>query len=327
MRPLQYTRALDTAEAVRIVSEDPDAAYLAGGTTQLDLMLKDGIVAPRRLVDITRLPLRGIERSDSSLRVGALTTMEELAADATVAERLPLVRQALLLSASVQLRNMATIGGNLLQRTRCRYFRDPEVAACNKRIPGSGCAAVAGAARMHAILGASERCIALHASDLCVALVALDAVVHIQGPTATRRVPLTEFYVLPGERPDVENVLDRGELITAVDIPLPPVGTRSAYIKVRDRASYEFALVSVAAALVVVDGVIVDARLALGGVGTIPWRARSAETVLRGASPDPGVLAAAASAAIADPFTVEGIAFKVPLAERAIIRIVEDLSA
>ncbi len=253
---------------------------------------------------------------------------------------------------------------------------------------------------MHAILGASERCIALHASDLCVALVALDAAVHIQGPTTTRRVPLTDFYVLPGDRPEVENVLDRGELITAVDIPLPPVGTRSAYIKVRDRASYEFALVSVAAALVVVDGVFVDARLALGGVGTIPWRARSAETVLergeliteieipllprvarsgylkvrdrasyefalvsvaaalavvdgvivdarlalggvatipwraraaetvlRGASPGPGVVAAAASAAIDDPFTVEGTAFKATLAERAIIRILEDLSA
>jgi CO/xanthine dehydrogenase FAD-binding subunit len=324
---MQYIRALDTAEAVRIVSEEPDAAYLAGGTTQLDLMLKDGIVEPQHLVDITRLPLGGIERSASSLRVGALTTMEELAADATVAERLPLVREALLLSASVQLRNMATIGGNLLQRTRCRYFRAPEVAACNKRAPGSGCAAVSGAARMHAILGASERCIALHASDLCVALVALDAAVHIQGPSATRRVPLTEFYVLPGERPDVENVLDRGELITAVEIPLPPLGTRSAYLKVRDRASYEFALVSVAAALVVVDGIIVDARLALGGVGTIPWRARAAETVLRGASPCPGVFAAAASAAIDNPFTVEGTAFKVPLAERVIIRILEDLSA
>jgi CO/xanthine dehydrogenase FAD-binding subunit len=327
VRPMQYIRALDAAEAVRIVSEDPGAAYLAGGTTQLDLMLKDGIVEPQRLVDITRLPLREIERSASALRVGALTTMEELAADATVAERLPLVGEALLLSASVQLRNMATIGGNLLQRTRCRYFRDPAVGACNKRAPGSGCAALAGAARMHAILGASERCIALHASDLCVALVALDAAVHIQGPTATRRVPVTEFYVLPGERPDVENVLDHGELITAVEIPLPPLGTRSAYLKVRDRASYEFALVSVAAALVVVDGIIVDARLALGGVGTIPWRARAAETVLRGASPGPGVFAAAASAAIDDPFTVEGTAFKVPLAERAIIRILEDLSA
>ena len=266
-------------------------------------------------------------RSDSSLRVGALTTMEELAADATVAERLPLVREALLLSASVQLRNMATIGGNLLQRTRCRHFRDPAVTACNKRAPGSGCAAVAGPARMHAILGASERCIALHASDLCVALVALDATVHIQGRAATHCVPVTEFYVPAGERPEVENVLGHGELITAVDIPLLPLGARSGYIKVRDRASYEFALVSVAAALVIDQGIVVDAKLALGGVGTIPWRARAAETVLLGAHPEPRVFAAAASAAISDRFTVEGTAFKVPLAERTIIRMLEDLTA
>src|SRR4051794_39764172 len=327
MRPFAYSQPVDTDRAIDEVAADPHAAYLAGGTTQLDLMLKDGIVEPWRLVDITRLPLRGIERSDFSLRVGALTTMEELAADATVAERLPLVREALLLSASVQLRNMATIGGNLLQRTRCRYFRDPAVAACNKRTPGSGCAALTGAARMHAILGASEQCIALHASDLCVALVALDAAVHIQGPTATHSVPLTEFYVLPGERPDVENVLGRGELITAVEIPLPAPGTRSAYVKVRDRASYEFALTSVAAALLIADDRIVEAKLAVGGVGTIPWRARSAEAVLRGAPPGPGVFAAAVSAAIADPFTVDGTAFKVPLAERTIIRILEDLTA
>jgi xanthine dehydrogenase YagS FAD-binding subunit len=327
VRPYEYTRALDTAEAVRIVSDDPDAAYLAGGTTQLDLMLKDGIVEPQRLVDITRLPLRGIARTDSSLRVGALTTMEELAADATVAERLPLVREALLLSASVQLRNMATIGGNLLQRTRCRYFRDPAITACNKRAPGSGCAAVAGPARMHAILGASERCIALHASDLCVALVALDATVHVQGRSRKRDLPMTEFFVPPGERPDVESVLDHGELITAIDVPLLPPVARSAYLKIRDRASYEFALVSVAAALVIDEGIVVDAKLALGGVGTIPWRARAAEAVLLGAYPEPSVFAAAASAAISDPFTVDGTAFKVPLAERAIIRMLEDLTA
>jgi xanthine dehydrogenase YagS FAD-binding subunit len=327
VRPFAYTRALDTAEAIRLASDDPDAAYLAGGTTQLDLMLKDGIVEPHRLIDITRLPLRGIARGEASLQVGALTTMEELAEDATVIERLPLVREALLRSASVQLRNMATIGGNLLQRTRCRYFRDPEVGACNKRAPGSGCAAVSGAARMHAILGASERCIALHASDLCVALVALDATVHIQGPAGTRRVPLTEFYLLPGERPEVETVLERGELITAVDVPLLGPAARSGYLKVRDRASYEFALVSVAAAVVTVGGVIVDAKLALGGVGTIPWRARAAETVLLGAPPEPRVFAAAAAAAISDTFTVAGTAFKVPLAERTIIRMLEDLTA
>jgi CO/xanthine dehydrogenase FAD-binding subunit len=327
VRPFAYTRARDTAEAVRLVSHDPDAAFLAGGTTQVDLMLKDGIVEPRRLVDITRLPLRGIAHGESSLRVGALTTMEELAADATVAERLPLVREALLLSASVQLRNMATIGGNLLQRTRCRYFRDPAVAACNKRTPESGCAAVAGAARMHAILGASEHCIALHASDLCVALVALDATVHTEGQAGERRVPLTELYVLPGERPDVETVLERGELITAIEVPLLPRVARSGYLKVRDRASYEFALVSVAGALVIEQGIIVDAKLALGGVGTIPWRARAAEAVLLGAEPDPSVFAAAAKASIAGAYTVPGTAFKVPLAERAIIRMLEDLTA
>jgi CO/xanthine dehydrogenase FAD-binding subunit len=326
MRPFAYTCAQDSAEAVRIVSHDPDAAYLAGGTTQLDLMLKDGIVEPQRLVDITRLPLRGVTRKDDGLRVGALTTMEELAADATVAERLPLVREALLLSASVQLRNMATIGGNLLQRTRCRYFRDPAVPACNKRVPGSGCAAIGGAARMHAILGASEHCIALHASDLCVALVALDATVHIQGQATHRRVPLTEFYVLPGERPDKENVLERGELITAVDVPLLAPTARSGYLKVRDRTSYEFALVSVAAALRIEAGTIVDAKLALGGVGTIPWRARAAEDVLRGATPGPSVFAAAACAAMGEPFTVPGTAFKVPLAVRTIIRMLEDLT-
>jgi CO/xanthine dehydrogenase FAD-binding subunit len=327
MRPFEYTSASDTAAAVEIVTGDPDAAYLAGGTTQVDLMLKDGVVEPRRLVDITRLPLRGIARIGDVLHVGALTTMEELAADATVAERLPCVREALLHGASVQLRNMATIGGNVLQRTRCRYFRDPAVAACNKRAPGSGCAAIHGAARMHAILGASEHCIALHASDLCVALVALDAIVHVQGRDGERTIPLTELYVLPGDRPDVENVLVHGELITAIEVPLLPAGARSGYVKIRDRASYEFALVSVAAALVVEDGVIVQARVGLGGVGTIPWRARAAEQVLIGGRPGRALFAAAANAAIIDPYTVEGTRFKVTLAERAIVRSLEDLVA
>jgi CO/xanthine dehydrogenase FAD-binding subunit len=327
MGPFEYTRARDTAAAITIVTGDPDAAYLAGGTTQVDLMLKDGVSNPHRLVDITRLPLRGVAAIGDTLRVGALTTMEELAADATVVERLPFVREALLLSASVQLRNMATIGGNVLQRTRCRYFRDPAVAACNKRAPGSGCAAVGGAARMHAILGASEHCIALHASDVCVALVALDATVHVQGPAGERDIPLTEFYVLPGDRPDIENVLVHGELITSIDVPLLPAGARSLYVKVRDRASYEFALVSVAAALVVEDGVIVEARVGLGGVGTIPWRARAAEEILVGGRPGRELFAAAANASITDPYTVQGTAFKVPLAERTIVRALEDLIA
>jgi CO/xanthine dehydrogenase FAD-binding subunit len=314
------------AAAVALVSGDAGADYLAGGTTQLDLMLKDGVIAPERLVDISRLPLRGITRADETLRVGALTTMEELAADSTVAQRASFVREALLAGASPQLRNMATIGGNLLQRTRCRYFRDSTVPTCNKRTPGSGCAAVRGPARMHAILGASEHCIALHASDLCVPLIALDAVLDIQGVDGSRSVPLTQFYVLPGERPDIENVLRHGELITGMRIPLLPIGMRSGYLKVRDRASYEFALTSAAAALLIEDGTIVRARLALGGVGTMPWRALEAEEVLHGAPATGRTFRVAARAALADPFTVAGTAFKVELAERTIVRILHTVS-
>jgi xanthine dehydrogenase YagS FAD-binding subunit len=326
MRPFEYVRADDAAAAVALVSADPQAQYLAGGTTQIDLMLKDGVIAPGRLVDITRLPLSGVTRRQDTLCVGTLTTMAALAADPAVAEQIPFVREALLAGASPQLRNMATIGGNLLQRTRCRYFRDADVTACNKRAPGSGCAAVTGTARMHAILGASEHCIAVYPSDLCVPLVALDAVVHIRGTDGQRTVPLTEFYVLPGDRPDIENVLWHGELITAVDLPLLPAGTRSGYLKVRDRASYEFALTSAAAALLVEDGTIVQARLALGGVGTVPWRAREAEEILNGAPANDQTFHAAAEAAIRDPFTVPGTAFKVELAQRTIVRVLQTVS-
>lgn len=322
---MRYIRAVDLTEAITLVSGDPDAAYLAGGTTQLDLMLKDGIVAPARLVDIGRLPLRGIVRDGDRLRVGALTTMEELAADPTVIERVPFVRAALLAGASTQLRNMATIGGNLLQRTRCRYFRDPAVPACNKRAPGSGCAAVTGAARMHAILGASEHCIALHASDLCVPLMALDAEVVVHGEDGQRTVPLADLYVLPGDRPDVENTLRHGEVITEVVVPLLPENTPSGYLKVRDRVSYEFALTSAGAALRVEDGVITYARLALGGVGTIPWRVREAELALTGAPAATATYRAAAEATVRDPFTVPGTAFKVELAKRTIVRILEEV--
>jgi CO/xanthine dehydrogenase FAD-binding subunit len=272
------------------------------------------------------LPLGGTSRTESTLRVGALTTMEELAADPIVIERLPLVREALLLGASTQLRNMATIGGNILQRTRCRYFRDRTVTACNKRTPGSGCAAITGAARMHAILGASEHCIALHASDLCVALVALDAVVQVESVGGQRRIPLTDFYVLPGSRPDIENVLEHGELITHVEIPLLPVGARSGYLKVRDRASYEFALTSAAAALRMENDRIIEARVALGGVGTVPWRAREAEQMLNGAIANNDTFRAAAEAAIHHPFTVPGTAFKVELAKRTLVRVLQTVS-
>ena len=326
MQAFEYRRPDDVDGAVALVENDPGAQYLAGGTTLLDLMLKDGVVEPERLIDITRLPLRDISATAESIRVGALTTMEELAADATVAERIPFVRDALLAGASTQLRNMATIGGNVLQRSRCRYFRDPSVAACNKRSQGTGCAAVTGAARMHAILGASEHCIALHASDLCVPLVALDAIAHTQGSHGKRLIPLTEFYLLPGERPDVETVLDHGELVTAIEIPLLPDGTRSGYLKVRDRASYEFALVSAAAALRLEGRRIIEARVALGGVGTIPWRAREAEVVLTGSSATTELFRSAAEAAIVDPFVVAGTAFKVELAKRALVRILQSVS-
>jgi xanthine dehydrogenase YagS FAD-binding subunit len=326
MSAFEYVRPDDVAGAVATVSADPDASYLAGGTTQLDLLRKDGVVTSTRLVDIGRLPLRGIIRRGDLLQVGALTTMEELAADPTVTERVPFVREALLAGASVQLRNLATIGGNLLQRTRCRYFRDPTVAACNKRVPGSGCAAVTGAARMHAILGASHHCIALHASDLCVPLVALDAVVHLQGVGGRRGVPLTEFYVPPGDRPDVEHVLEHGELLTRVDVPLLPAGARSGYLKVRDRASYEFAVASAAAVLQIEHGRIAMARLALGGVGTVPWRAREAEELLDGAAANDVAFRAAAQAALRDPFTVPGTAFKVELAKRVIVRVLRGVS-
>jgi CO/xanthine dehydrogenase FAD-binding subunit len=320
VRPFEYIQATEPAQAVANVTADPDADYLAGGTTEVDLMLKDGILSPDRLVDITRLPLKWVTADEAAIRVGATTTMEELAADPVVSARLPFVREALLRSASVQLRNMATIGGNLLQRTRCRYFRDPTVDACNKRQPGTGCAAVTGPARMHAILGASKNCIALNASDLAVSLVTLDTIVQILGPSGVRRVPLTEFYTEPGDTPDIENVLGHGELITEIEIPLLPARARSLYLKVRDRTSYEFALASAAVAVVLDDRVIREARIGLGGVGTIPWRAFDAERVLRDAPASDEAFRSAADAAVRDPFTVPGTAFKVELSKRTLVR-------
>jgi CO/xanthine dehydrogenase FAD-binding subunit len=326
MLPFEYVRATDPFQAVATVTADPRADYLAGGTTELDLMLRDGVIAPERLVDISRLPLKGITAGERAVRVGATTTMEELASDPTVAERLPLVREALLAGASVQLRNMATIGGNLLQRTRCRYFRDATVPACNKRRPGSGCAAVAGPARMHAILGASEHCIALHASDLAVALVALDTRVHCQVMTTARSIPLIDLYREPGDTPQVETVMEHGELITDVEIPWLPDGARSTYLKVRDRASYEFALASAAVAVTLQDGAIREARIGLGGVGTVPWRARAAEEVLRGAQASTDAFRAAAEAEVRDPFTVPGTEFKVELAKRTMVRALQTVT-
>ncbi|MFC7900975.1 FAD binding domain-containing protein [Streptomyces griseoincarnatus] len=319
MRPFEYVRPAETEQAVAAVTADPRTSFLAGGTTQLDLM-KDGVLEPERLVDITRLPLKGIMHADSTVHVGALTTMEELAADPLLRERLPFVREALLLGASTQLRNMATIGGNLLQRARCRYFRDPTVAACNKRNPGSGCAAIHGIQRMHAILGTSDQCIALHASDVAVPFVALDVVVHIQGADGPRAVPLTQFYREPGTTPHIENVLNHGELITEVEIPLLPEGARSHYMKVRDRVSYEFALTSAGVALWMEGDTIREARIGLGGVGTVPWRAWSAEDVLRDATASDENFRTAAEAALEGARTLPGTAFKVELAKRTLVR-------
>jgi CO/xanthine dehydrogenase FAD-binding subunit len=325
MRPFEYLRATGVAGAVASVTANPAAAYLAGGTTQVDLM-KDGVTGPELLIDITHLPLRGVTCGDGMIRVGALTTMAELAADPTVAQRLPVVRDSLLLAASPQLRNMATIGGNLLQRTRCRYFRDLS-CACNKREPGTGCDAMAGLHRMHAILGTSDHCIATHASDLAVALVALDAVVRVSGVDGDRSIPLADFYLAPGDTPEAENTLAHGELIAAVEVPLLPEGWRSGYLKVRDRTSYEFALASAAVALTIRDGVIAAGRLGLGGVATLPWRARAAEEVLRGAPATAGTFRAAADVALEGAAARPGNAFKIELARRTVVRALATVAA
>jgi len=324
VRPFEYLRAGDADEAIAAVAGDPGGAFLAGGTTQVDLM-REEVLRPTRLVDIGRLPLRGVAAGEDAVRIGALTTMADAAADPLLRERLPLVAEALLAGASAQLRNMATIGGNLLQGTRCRYYRD-RVFACNRREPGSGCGAIAGHHRMHAVLGTSERCIATHGSDLAVALVALDAVVQLRGPAGPRRIALSDLYLRPGDTPQAETVLAHGELITEVEVPLPPAGTRSHYLKVRDRASYEFALASAAVALAVDDQRITYARVALGGLATVPWRSTAAEQVLRGAPPGPPTFRACAEAALAGAAPRRDNAFKVELGKRTLVRALETVA-
>jgi CO/xanthine dehydrogenase FAD-binding subunit len=322
MRPFEYLLAGDLDEAVAAVAGDPGGAFLAGGTTQIDLM-REEVRRPSRLVDIGRLPLRGIGAAGAgAVRIGALTTMEEAAADPLIRERFPLVAEALLAGASAQLRNMATIGGNLLQGTRCRYFRD-RVLACNRREPGSGCGAIAGHHRMHAILGTSDHCIATHGSDLAVALVALDAAVHTRGPGGARRIPVTGLLLPPGDTPQVESVLDHGELITDVEIPAPPASVRSHYLKVRDRASYEFALAAAAVALSVEDATVAWARVGLGGLATVPWRAGAAEQVLEGAPATTATFQACAEAALAGATPRRDNAFKVELGKRTLVRALE----
>jgi xanthine dehydrogenase YagS FAD-binding subunit len=319
MRPLSYVRAADVQDAVATAAAETRSAFLAGGTTEIDL-LRIGVATDDLLVDINALPLADVEElSGGGLRIGALARMSDVARAPAVVDRYPMVSQALLLGASEQLRNMASIGGNLCQRTRCPYFRD-NVSPCNKREPGSGCSAIGGLNRGHAVLGTSPDCIATHPSDLAVPLVALDAVVHTVGPAGTRTIPADDFYLLPGDTPHVEHPLDQGELIVAVEVPPLPAARNSLYLKFRDRQSYEFALVSVAAALDVADGVIRTVRLALGGVATKPWRARRAEERLLGAPATRESFHNAAEAELSVAAVQEQNAFKVPLARRAIVR-------
>ena len=318
MRPFAYQRPGDVADAVTMLAQAPNGTFLAGGTNLVDLM-RLGVATPDVLVDVRRLGSDRItELPDGGLRIGAAVPNSELAADRRVRRRYPVLSQALLSGASGQLRNLATTGGNLLQRTRCVYFQNV-TTPCNKRQPGSGCSALEGYHRELAILGWSDACVATHPSDMAVALAALEAVVRAQGPGGERTIPLTDLHRLPGDHPERDTVLERGELITAVDLPPLPMAARSRYRKVRDRASYAFALVSVAAALQVADGVVGDVRLALGGVAHKPWRATTAEQALRGAPATQDSFRAAAEAELAGARTLPGHAFKVPLARNVIV--------
>jgi xanthine dehydrogenase YagS FAD-binding subunit len=319
MRPLSYARVNDADSAIAIVREHADGAFLAGGTTEVDLV-RQNVLGPGLLVDINDLPLTQVEDlPDGGLRIGALARMSDVAQAAGVVERFPVISQALLLGASAQLRNMASMGGNLCQRVRCSYFRDA-TSPCNKRDPGSGCAALVGFNRGHAILGTSDKCIATHPSDVAVALVALDAVVHTRGANGERAIPIDEFFLLPGDTPEREHPLEHGELITAIEVPAAPVARQSIYLKFRDRESYEFALVSVAAAVRIEEGVVAEVRLALGGVGTKPWRALRAERSLLGKPAGEASFAEAAGQELAMATPRPLNAFKVELAQRAIVR-------
>ncbi|MFE1346302.1 FAD binding domain-containing protein [Streptomyces sp. NPDC058757] len=325
MKPFDHVRAEHTEQALDAHAGRPGAQYLAGGTNLVDLM-KLGVATPSLLVDIRRLPLDTVaETPDGGLGIGATVRNSDLAAHPLVRTRYPVLSQALLAGASPQLRNAATTGGNLLQRTRCPYFQDVS-KPCNKREPGTGCPARDGVHRDLAVLGHSARCVATHPSDMAVALAALDARVHLRGPDGERTVPLTDFHRLPGDRPEQDTVLRDGELVTQVVLP-PPTGARSAYRKARDRASYAFALASVAAVLTVRDGRVEEAALAFGGLAHRPWRARVAEEVLRGAPAVEETFARAADAELAAAEPLRDNGFKVPLARRLAVRVLTDLTA
>jgi xanthine dehydrogenase YagS FAD-binding subunit len=321
MRPYTFAQARSVREAVR--GTGPETAFLAGGTTLVDLM-KLEVMTPERVVDINQLPLDGITLDSKGLHIGALERMSDVAADPAVRQHYPMIAQALELSASAQLRNMASIGGNLLQRTRCGYFRDVSTP-CNKRDPGSGCSALEGVNRGHAVLGTSGACIATHPSDLAVPLVALGTVVHLASARGTRSVPLDTFYTLPGATPEVENVLRQGELITGITVPRSPWAAHSVYLKIRDRQSYEFALTSAAVALQLRGTTIAHARIAVGGVGTRPWRLPAVERALTGRPATPATFEAAVTRAADGAEPREHNAFKPALLRRTLVRALTEL--
>ena len=326
MRNFSYSRADDVQSALGFLSQDPSAKFLGGGTNLIDLM-RENIEQPNALVDITRLPLTGVEElPQGGLRIGALVRNSHLAGHQLVRERYPVLSQAILMGASAQLRNMATTGGNLMQRTRCYYFYD-EAAHCNKRVPGTGCDAVEGFNRIHAILGTSSACIATHPSDMCVALAALDAVVQITGKNGARSIPLVDFHRLPGDTPNIDTNLQPDELITGVDLPPLSFAQTSLYRKVRDRASYAFAIVSVAAALDIENGRIKNARLALGGVAHKPWRATAAEQILTGEMATAETFTRAAQAELASARGYKHNTFKIELAKRTIVSVLSEIAA
>lgn len=316
MNPFHFYSADTSASALQLIGGAPAGKFLAGGTTLIDLM-KLGVEHPHSLIDINRLPSTEIEEDGDGVYIGALVRNSAMAEHPLIMERYPMVSEAILLGASAQLRNMATLGGNLLQRTRCFYFRESDLP-CNKREPGSGCGAQTGYHRALAVLGTSDSCIANYPGDMAVPLAALDAVVHLESSEGTRSVPLNDFYLLPGDTPHIETVLRPGELITGLTIPSVPFAKTSRYLKVRDRQSYEFALASAAVALDMDGGTIREGRVALGGVGAKPWRSKEAEAVLRGAPANQTTFDEAGRAAMKGARPHEENAFKVELAERTV---------
>jgi xanthine dehydrogenase YagS FAD-binding subunit len=323
MNTFEFTRPADAPAAVaaaakaKTAQQGADVRFVAGGTTLLDLM-KLNVETPARVLDINRLPLDKIEATaDGGLKIGATVRNSDLAKHATVLRDYAVLSQALLAGASAQLRNMATTAGNLLQRTRCMYFRDTAMP-CNKREPGSGCPAITGSNRTLAVLGTSEHCIATNPSDMCVAMAALEATIHVQGPKASRAIPIADFHLLPGKTPDRETVLEPGDLITHVTLPPPKSGSKQVYLKLRDRASYEFALASAAVVISIADGNVTRARIALGGVGTKPWRSPEAEAALVGQAANEANFRKAAAAALKDAKPQSENAFKIELAKRCL---------